>query len=588
MNRRTARARRFIPTPVGNASASTRARPKKPVHPHARGERDAGPKSGRLNAGSSPRPWGTRGGRQADRTIDRFIPTPVGNARWSITTWPWPSVHPHARGERQLGSPRRLRVIGSSPRPWGTPPPPCPASCPPRFIPTPVGNAACWRRASGHWPVHPHARGERVPFVPGAPSRSGSSPRPWGTRRPAVVRAAEHRFIPTPVGNAQPTAPATTGPSVHPHARGERVSAPGQRQRRRRFIPTPVGNARRRPTTRIACTVHPHARGERPYDPKFTGQITGSSPRPWGTHQYAPGLVLRHRFIPTPVGNAPGIVAPARGIAVHPHARGERDDGLQIGDRLIGSSPRPWGTRAPTHSWQLSRRFIPTPVGNARPGDGERDRRSVHPHARGERLSTTQHQQSIIGSSPRPWGTLGCRLHRAGQIRFIPTPVGNARDHHSTHRRVGSSPRPWGTRHLLGAGVGGGRFIPTPVGNACMPSPTWRRFPVHPHARGERVDPNTRVLTADGSSPRPWGTLDLDRVFQGDGRFIPTPVGNARHRAPHCGWSPVHPHARGERQIARDCGHDAYGSSPRPWGTPSAAELEKAGQRFIPTPVGNA
>ena len=72
-----------------------------------------------------------------------------------------------------------------------------------------------------------------------------------------------------------------------------------------------------------------------------------------------------------------------------------------------------------------------------------------------------------------------------------------------------------------------GRFIPTPVGNA-------RR----PRANGSPVD---------GSSPRPWGTLFRDPRAARRLRFIPTSVGNATMRPPPNPWPAVHPHARGER-----------------------------------------
>ena len=54
---------------------------------------------------------------------------------------------------------------------------------------------------------------------------------------------------------------------------------------------------------------------------------------------------------------------------VHPHARGERAVAEYEHDPLGGSSPRPWGTLAIRPKHQLTRRFIPTPVGNAAKSD---------------------------------------------------------------------------------------------------------------------------------------------------------------------------------------------------------------------------
>ena len=53
---------------------------------------------------------------------------------------------------------------------------------------------------------------------------------------------------------------------------------------------------------------------------------------------------------------------------------------------------------------------------------------------------------------------------------------------------------------------------------------------VHPHARGERSILAPPTVAVIGSSPRPWGTHPVARQDLDLGRFIPTPVGNARFR----------------------------------------------------------
>ncbi len=197
---------------------------------------------GCLVGGSSPRPWGTHGTRHALQDRARFIPTPVGNAptlKREETTWP---VHPHARGERVTVQHLHSAPNGSSPRPWGTHLRHSRRPGVPRFIPTPVGNATGCRSSGRRETVHPHARGERAHCWLGVCESIGSSPRPWGTPGPTQARSTERRFIPTPVGNAICSASLTSPKSVHPHARGER-GGPG-------------------------C--------------ELAGAI-GSSPRPWGT-----------------------------------------------------------------------------------------------------------------------------------------------------------------------------------------------------------------------------------------------------------------------------------------------------------------
>ena len=152
---------------------------------------------------------------------------------------------------------------------------------------------------------------------------------------------------------------------------------------------------------------------------------------------------------------------------------------------------------------------------------------TVHPHARGERFEAETGDPFLVGSSPRPWGTRFVSGQRSGGCRFIPTPVGNA------------STTVW-----------------------ALPS-----TPVHPHARGERGSPMGVTRASGGSSPRPWGTLvNLAKGF-GWERFIPTPVGNAKHPSAAGGVRAVHPHARGERHHSPPAFAIVAGSSPRPWGT---------------------
>ena len=53
----------------------------------------------------------------------------------------------------------------------------------------------------------------------------------------------------------------------------------------------------------------------------------------------------------------------------------------------------------------VATRFIPTPVGNTHDRTPHSDPHTVHPHARGEHEWLNKHQEHLVGSSPRPWGT---------------------------------------------------------------------------------------------------------------------------------------------------------------------------------------
>ena len=215
--------------------------------------------------------------------------------------------------------------------------------------------------------------------------------------------------------------------AVHPHARGERPASSTCSIVVRWFIPTPVGNALDGSNPSPRHAVHPHARGERATDDDAGGQNLGSSPRPWGTHVRRDHQRALGRFIPTPVGNAPNGRSGQSPTPVHPHARGERSRVLIEHQAERGSSPRPWGTPWSVIRQRIGSRFIPTPVGNAPSKSLTLVMTTVHPHARGERSSPPSAAALAFGSSPRPWGTRARPITTRAVSRFIPTPVGNAR-----------------------------------------------------------------------------------------------------------------------------------------------------------------
>ena len=151
-----------------------------------------------------------------------------------------------------------------------------------RFIPTPVGNIGSWKSAPGISAVHPHTRGEHLPYVFINEPMAGSSPHPWGTSQYTLIYRVASRFIPTPVGN---------------------ISDPEFKD----------------PVT----AVHPHTRGEHLKISYNAAVVSGSSPHPWGTYVFYKLSIGRHRFIPTPVGNICFCFVRHCESPVHPHTRGE-------------------------------------------------------------------------------------------------------------------------------------------------------------------------------------------------------------------------------------------------------------------------
>ena len=538
------------------------------------------------------------------------------------------TVHPHARGEHDLAATADGNVLGPSPRPWGTLGPDREGGAPYRSIPTPVGNTVPLRRPSRHRTVHPHARGEHARAYKMMREHAGPSPRPWGTRSDEPLLRARSRSIPTPVGNTRWFCPSAESSPVHPHARGEHQSSSSHSCRQTgpsprpwgtrttrltvdtqgRSIPTPVGNTSPFAAGSTATSVHPHARGEHHSIVSTSWSLGGPSPRPWGTRWTITPDGSDTRSIPTPVGNTrfPGLASSRR--SVHPHARGEHLPGLRLWTGSVGPSPRPWGTQGDSITEAVRERSIPTPVGNTTDPSGAVTSVAVHPHARGEHVTSSSEAPGGHGPSPRPWGTPGTVRVRAHGERSIPTPVGNtpmsrsprrpapvhphARGEHTAHiasgvGMSGPSPRPWGTPPPIGPWEAAPRSIPTPVGNTATGASPLPEDAVHPHARGEHAMAEIADGRGNGPSPRPWGTHGYPHYQGRPHRSIPTPVGNTRVDGSRDTTGAVHPHARGEHASPTRVAKIRIGPSPRPWGTQITSWPDSSTNRSIPTPVGN-
>ena len=340
-----------------------------------------------------------------------------------------------------------------------------------------------------------------------------------------------------------------------------------------------------------------------------TSPTLGSSPRPWGTLADGHDLPAVGRFIPTPVGNTSQYAKRKTPCTVHPHARGEHLHTPSSSPSASGSSPRPWGTRIHAREQRLLPRFIPTPVGNTTEERATIRANTVHPHARGEHWISLNISGTNYGSSPRPWGTLEQRRRWGVGCRFIPTPVGNtkqtlpepfrnpvhphARGEHIEPLRLfhsisGSSPRPWGTLSLQADGLRPPRFIPTPVGNTSRAPPAPDRPAVHPHARGEHTRRRAASSARRPVHPHARGEHSRSRRSRGQQPgSSPRPWGTRTVPQGRTRISSVHPHARGEHGTGNWLHWGCAGSSPRPWGTHLVGSHAVGRERFIPTPVGN-
>ncbi len=167
-----------------------------------------------------------------------------------------------------------------------------------------------------------------------------------------------------------------------------------------------MGNTSDIPSNVFAMAVHPHACGEYLGGRAWDLLGGGSSPRVWGIRMMLRTVWSRRRFIPTRVGNTICLSALIAFHSVHPHACGEYSGALPITTSRVGSSPRVWGIRDMFFRFRTGSRFIPTRVGNTKPGNTKSIQHSVHPHACGEYADAIFESLWCLGSSPRVWGIL--------------------------------------------------------------------------------------------------------------------------------------------------------------------------------------
>ena len=171
---------RFIPTQVGNTSASPLRHMPCTVHPHTSGEYSLVWLCLIASSGSSPHKWGIQNRCNVGLQSIRFIPTQVGNTAPSRMSSFFLTVHPHTSGEYSIQRPQSRMGFGSSPHKWGILCSSCNDVPDQRFIPTQVGNTCDSHRSLPCRPVHPHTSGEYSASSGLLPHLFGSSPHKWG------------------------------------------------------------------------------------------------------------------------------------------------------------------------------------------------------------------------------------------------------------------------------------------------------------------------------------------------------------------------------------------------------------------------
>src|SRR5262249_13553779 len=146
---------RFTPTCVGTAIVCICDPFRSPVHPHVRGDGVNDDLQSSPGLGSPPRAWGRRCLGYVFVAFVRFTTTCVGTAAVLVMRGRAVSVHPHVRGDGKTPATIAEMVSGSPPRAWGRPGRNARVERGQRFTPTCVGTAAYSIAIQSKKSVHP-------------------------------------------------------------------------------------------------------------------------------------------------------------------------------------------------------------------------------------------------------------------------------------------------------------------------------------------------------------------------------------------------------------------------------------------------
>ena len=149
-------------------------------HPHAYGDKQMLYTGCYTVAGSSPRVWGQVTIHLNSFGCRGIIPTRMGTSKSSAQCFPCLWDHPHAYGDKRISLDSFIVRAGSSPRVWGQVPQLSKLTPSLGIIPTRMGTRIRLKRQDLPTQDHPHAYGDKFIGSRRRSAYNGSSPRVWG------------------------------------------------------------------------------------------------------------------------------------------------------------------------------------------------------------------------------------------------------------------------------------------------------------------------------------------------------------------------------------------------------------------------
>ena len=146
----------------------------------------------------------------------------------------------------------------------------------------------------------------------------------------------------------------------------------------------------------------------------------------WGQEVFCCHQHECHRIIPTRVGTRYWWWHYTTTIKDHPHACGDKFTSTVKLTEHTGSSPRVWGQARNTEYPTHNGRIIPTRVGTSAIVYRCEKLLINHPHACGDKCRFRRKIHNFLGSSPRVWGQDIGGGTIPPPLRIIPTRVGTS------------------------------------------------------------------------------------------------------------------------------------------------------------------
>ena len=152
----------------------------------------------------------------------------------------------------------------------------------------------------------------------------------------------------------------------------------------------------------------------------------GSPPRVWGQDRSLSSSFASSRITPTRMGTSTVNKVSSRQRRDHPHAYGDKCSSTTGNRSAKGSPPRVWGQEFYLFVCGYNDRITPTRMGTRPKTSSSSIQPQDHPHAYGDKSLKSCRLSLVTGSPPRVWGQALSSLQIITYVRITPTRMGTS------------------------------------------------------------------------------------------------------------------------------------------------------------------